>query len=51
MALGPGTRVGVYQVIAPLGSGGMGVVYQLTLVRRAHLSPVFGTLVHFAPGD
>ena len=28
MALTPGTRLGVYEVISPLGAGGMGEVYQ-----------------------
>jgi hypothetical protein len=32
MALLPGTRIGSYEVIAPLGAGGMGEVY------RAHAS-------------
>ena len=28
MALAPGTRLGVYEVIAPIGAGGMGEVYR-----------------------
>ena len=27
MALSPGTRLGVYDIISPIGSGGMGAVY------------------------
>jgi len=30
LALGPGTRLGVYEVIAPIGEGGMGQVYRAT---------------------
>jgi eukaryotic-like serine/threonine-protein kinase len=30
LALAPGTRVGVYEVIAPIGEGGMGQVYRAT---------------------
>jgi hypothetical protein len=28
MALAPGTRLGVYEVIAPIDAGGMGEVYR-----------------------
>ncbi len=28
MALTPGTRLGVYEVVAPIGEGGMGEVYR-----------------------
>jgi serine/threonine protein kinase len=30
LALSSGTRLGVYEVIAPIGEGGMGVVYRAT---------------------
>src|SRR5262245_12160941 len=28
MAIGPGTRIGVYEVVSPLGAGGMGEVFR-----------------------
>src|SRR5688572_16169960 len=28
MSLSPGTRLGVYEIVSPLGAGGMGVVYR-----------------------
>src|SRR5215813_12738103 len=33
MSLGPGTRLGPYEIVSPIGAGGMGEVYKATDTR------------------
>lgn len=51
MPLGPGTRLDAYELIRPLGSGGMGGSDFLALVEASGQDRVLGTLDRFwAPG-
>ena len=40
MALANGTRLGPYEIVAPLGAAGMGEVYRANDRRRDHIVPI-----------
>ncbi|MGH7476039.1 MAG: bifunctional serine/threonine-protein kinase/formylglycine-generating enzyme family protein [Longimicrobiales bacterium] len=54
MTLGPGTRLGVYEIIGPLGAGGMGEVYRAVhgkLQREVAIKVLPPTLAEDASGS
>ena len=40
MQIAPGTRLGPYQIVAPIGAGGMGEVYKATDTRLERTVPI-----------
>ena len=52
MALEPGTQLGPYEIIAPLGAGGMGEVYRATDSKlKREVAMVRGDPAPHAPGQ
>ena len=48
MPLSPGTRFGLFEVLAPLGAGGMGEVYRARDTRLGRVVAVKMLPAHFA---
>ena len=41
MPIAPGTRLGAYEIVAPLGAGGMGEVYRAKDTKRSLRTAVY----------
>ena len=46
MPLAPNTRLGTYEILGPLGAGGMGEIYLSANVRSLHGDPRWGAFMN-----